>query len=146
MLYILELCARANGQVTAARAEGHLEKTNLSKTVPPRKRGFSRRVAGYEPAMVRANVIRSNSCVRIALKLIIACSIPHAVAACQDWASRLFEMMAEDRDHQLADYQMFMEAGAHFLRNIWQWNSSAVSAQLQARVRSRSRSSAAFQE
>ena len=59
----------------------------------------------------------------------MARSIPDAMAACQDWASRLFEMMAEDRDHQLADYQMFAEAGAHFLWNIWQLNSSAVSAQ-----------------
>ena len=66
------------------------------------------------------------------------------VAAYQGWAIRLFEMMAEDRDHQLADYQMFMEAGAHFPLNIWQCNSSAVSAQLQGAGAVPLASSAAF--
>jgi hypothetical protein len=37
-------------------------------------------------------------------------------------------MMAEDRSHVLFDYQMFTEAGAHFLWNSWQLNSSAISA------------------
>ena len=63
-----------------------------------------------------------------ASKLTMAGSVPDAVTACQAWASRRFEMMAEDRDHLLADYQMFTEAGAHFLWNSWQLNSSAVSA------------------
>jgi len=53
-----------------------------------------------------------------ASKLTMAHSIPDAVTACQDWASRRFEMMAEDRDHLFADYQMFTEAGAHFLWNM----------------------------
>jgi hypothetical protein len=64
-----------------------------------------------------------------ASKFTMARSIPDAVTACQDWASWRFEMMAEDRDHLLADYQMFTEAGAHFLWNSWQLNSSAVSAE-----------------
>ena len=41
----------------------------------------------------------------LASKLTIARSIPDAVGACQDWASRRFEMMAEDRYHLLADYR-----------------------------------------
>jgi hypothetical protein len=81
-----------------------------------------------------------------ASKLTVARSIPEAVAACQDWASRRFEMMAEDRDHLFADYQVFMEAGAHFLWNIWQWNSSAVSAQLQGAGAAPLASSAASQK
>ena len=63
-----------------------------------------------------------------ASKLTMARSIPDAMTASQDWASRRLEMMAEDRDHLIADYQMFTEAGAHFLWNSWQLNSSAVSA------------------
>jgi hypothetical protein len=55
-------------------------------------------------------------------------------------------MMAEDRDHLLADYQVFMEAGAHFLWNVWQLNSSAVSAQLQGAGTAPLASAAAFQE
>ena len=65
---------------------------------------------------------------KFASKLTMAGSVPDAVTACQAWASRRFEMMAEDRDHLLADYQMFTEAGAHFLWNSWQLNSSAISA------------------
>ena len=63
-----------------------------------------------------------------ASKLTMTRSIPDAMTACQDLGSRPFEMMAEDRDHLFADYQMFAEAGAHFLWNSWQLNSSAVSA------------------
>jgi len=81
----------------------------------------------------------------LASKLTTARSIPDAVAACQDWAGRRFEMMAEDRDHLLADYQVFMEAGAHFLWNVWQLNSPAVSAQLQG-VGAAPLASTAFQE
>ncbi len=62
-------------------------------------------------------------------QLTMARSVPDAVTACQAWASRRFKMMAEDRDHLLADYQMFTEAGAHFLWNVWQSSNSAVSAQ-----------------
>ncbi len=36
-----------------------------------------------------------------ASQLTMARSIPDAVAACQAWASRRFEMTAEDRDHCL---------------------------------------------
>lgn len=82
----------------------------------------------------------------LASKLTTARSIPDAVAACQDWAGRRFEMMAEDRDHLLADYQLFMEAGAQFLWNVWQLNSCAVSAQLQGTGAAPLASAAAFQE
>jgi hypothetical protein len=41
-------------------------------------------------------------------------SIPDAVAACQEWTSRRFEMMATDGTRLLADSQKIMEA-ARFL-------------------------------
>jgi hypothetical protein len=44
-------------------------------------------------------------------------SIPDAVAACQEWTSRQFEMMADDGIHLLADSQKVVETGARFLSN-----------------------------
>jgi hypothetical protein len=53
------------------------------------------------------------------------------LTACRVEARRQFEMMAEDRSHVLLfDYQMFTEAGVHFLWNSWQLNSCAISAAL----------------
>jgi Phasin protein len=50
-----------------------------------------------------------------ATKLTAARSIPEAMAVCQEWTSRRFEMMAEDGKHLLADSQKFMEAAARFM-------------------------------
>jgi len=62
-----------------------------------------------------------------ASKLTAARSIPDAMTACQEWANRRFEMMAEDREHLLSDCQKFTETGAHLLWNGWQSKSSGVS-------------------
>ena len=48
-------------------------------------------------------------------KLTAARSIPEAMATCQEWTSRRFEMMAEDGKHLLADTQKFMEAVARLM-------------------------------
>ena len=50
-------------------------------------------------------------------KLTAARSIPEAMAAYQEWASRRFEMMAEDGKHLFADAQKFMEAATRLLPN-----------------------------
>jgi Phasin protein len=42
-------------------------------------------------------------------------SIPDAVAACQEWTGRRFEMMVDDSKHLLTDSQKVMERGARFL-------------------------------
>jgi len=60
-------------------------------------------------------------------KLTAARSIPDAMTAWQEWASRRFEMMAEDRKHLLTDYQMFTETGARLLSKCWLANGSATS-------------------
>ncbi len=60
-------------------------------------------------------------------KLAAARSIPDAMTAYQEWAGRQFEMIAEDRKHPLADYQMLTETGAHRLWNGRQSKSSGVS-------------------
>ncbi len=52
-------------------------------------------------------------------KLTAARSIPDALAACQEWGSRRFELMAEDGKHLAADTQKFMEAGARLLATGW---------------------------
>jgi hypothetical protein len=52
-----------------------------------------------------------------ASKLTAARSIPETMAACQEWTSRRFEMMAEDGKHLLADTQKFMEVGTRLLSN-----------------------------
>lgn len=69
----------------------------------------------------------ANLASEFASKLTAARSIPDAMTACQEWANRRFEMMAEDREHMLSDCQKFTETGAHLLWNGWQSKSSGVS-------------------
>ena len=57
----------------------------------------------------------TNLASEFASKLTAARSIPEAMAAYQEWASRRFEMMAEDGKHLLADTQKFMEAATRLL-------------------------------
>ncbi|MGA2313191.1 MAG: phasin family protein [Xanthobacteraceae bacterium] len=59
----------------------------------------------------------ANLASELAAKLTAARSIPDAMAAYQEWASRRFEMMAEDGKHLLADTQKIMEAATHLLPN-----------------------------
>jgi hypothetical protein len=42
-------------------------------------------------------------------------SIPDAMAACREWTSRRFEMMAEEGNHLLAESRKVVETGARFL-------------------------------
>jgi hypothetical protein len=44
-------------------------------------------------------------------------SIPDAVAACQEWTSRRFDMLVDDNKHLLAHSQKVMKAGALLLPN-----------------------------
>ena len=62
----------------------------------------------FDRAQAEANLASE-----LASKLTAARSIPDAMAAYQEWASRRFEMMAEDGKHLLADTQKFMEAATH---------------------------------
>ena len=57
----------------------------------------------------------ANIASEFASKLTAARSIPEAMATCQEWTSRRFEMMAEDGKHLLADTQKFMEAVARLM-------------------------------
>ena len=66
----------------------------------------------FDRAQAEANLASE-----LASKLTAARSIPDAMAAYQEWASRRFEMMAEDGKHLLADTQKFMEAATHLLPN-----------------------------
>ena len=59
----------------------------------------------------------TNLASEFASKLTAARSIPEAMAAYQEWASRRFEMMAEDGKHLFADAQKFMEAATRLLPN-----------------------------
>ena len=59
----------------------------------------------------------ANLASEFASKLTAARSIPEAMATCQEWTSRRFEMMAEDGKHLLADTQKFMEAVARVMPN-----------------------------
>jgi len=59
----------------------------------------------------------ANLASELASKLTAARSIPDATAAYQEWASRRFEMMAEDGKHLLADTQKLTEAATHLLPN-----------------------------
>lgn len=54
-----------------------------------------------------------------ASKLTSVRSLPEAMAACQEWTTRWFEMMAEDSKHLLADAQKFMGTSARFMPNGW---------------------------
>ena len=64
----------------------------------------------FDRAQSEANVASE-----FASKLTAARSIPEAMATCQEWTSRRFEMMAEDGKHLLADTQKFMEAVARLM-------------------------------
>ena len=64
----------------------------------------------FDRAQSEANVASE-----FASKLTGARSIPEAMATCQEWTSRRFEMMAEDGKHLLADTQKFMEAVARLM-------------------------------
>ncbi len=59
----------------------------------------------------------ANLASELASKLTAARSFPEAIAACQEWTSRRFEMIAEDRKRLLVDTQNFMKTGARFLSN-----------------------------
>ena len=59
----------------------------------------------------------TNLASEFASKLTAARSIPEAMAAYQEWASRRFEMMAEDGKPLFADAQKFMEAATRLLPN-----------------------------
>ena len=48
-------------------------------------------------------------------KVVMARSIPDAMTACQEWANRRFEMMAEDGKRLFADGQKFIEASTRLL-------------------------------
>ncbi len=52
-------------------------------------------------------------------KMSTARSLPEAMSACQDYAKRWFEMMAEDGEHLLADSKALMETGARLMSNGW---------------------------
>lgn len=54
-----------------------------------------------------------------ASKLTAARSIPEAIAACQEWTTRRFELIADDGKRLLADTQKFMETGARLLSSGW---------------------------
>lgn len=71
--------------------------------------------------------LEANLASEFASKMTAARSIPDAMTACEEWASRRFEMMAEDRKHLLADYQTFTETGARLLLNGWLSKRSEVS-------------------
>jgi hypothetical protein len=64
--------------------------------------------------------VEANSVSEFASKLTASRSIPDAMTACQEWANRCLEMMAEDRKHVLDDYQRFAETGARLLATGWQ--------------------------
>ncbi len=66
----------------------------------------------FDRAQAEANLASE-----LASKLTATRSIPDAMAAYQEWASRRFEIMAEDGKHLLADIQKFMEATTHLLPN-----------------------------
>ena len=59
----------------------------------------------------------ANLASELASKLTAARSIPDVMAAYQEWASRRFEMMAEDGKHLLADTPKLTEAATHLLPN-----------------------------
>jgi hypothetical protein len=61
-------------------------------------------------------------------KVMAARSIPDAMTACQEWANRRFEMMAEDGKRLLADGQKFIESGTRMLSNGFSGNGRGVSA------------------
>src|SRR5262249_35250237 len=52
-----------------------------------------------------------------ASKLSSARTIPDAMAVSRDWATRYFQMLAEDGKHFADDTRKFMETGARFFTN-----------------------------
>jgi hypothetical protein len=52
-------------------------------------------------------------------KLTGAHSVPEATAACQEWTTRRFELMAEDGKRLLADTQKFLERNARLWFDGW---------------------------
>lgn len=50
-------------------------------------------------------------------KLTAARSLPDAATACQEWASKRMDMLAEDGRRVVADNQKFIEASARFFSN-----------------------------
>jgi hypothetical protein len=48
-------------------------------------------------------------------KVMVARSVPDAMTAYQEWASRQLEMTAEDAKHLFADGQKFIEAGTRLM-------------------------------
>jgi hypothetical protein len=64
----------------------------------------------FDRAQAEANLASE-----FAAKLTAARSIPEAMAACQEWTGRRFEIMAEDGKRLLADTQKFMEAAARLM-------------------------------
>ena len=61
----------------------------------------------------------ANLASEFATKLTAARSVPDAMAACQEWTSQRFEMMAEDGKHFLLDSQKFMETGPRLMSSGW---------------------------
>ena len=68
----------------------------------------------FERAQSEANLASE-----FASKLTAARSIPEAIAACQEWTTRRFELIADDGKRLLADTQKFMETGARLLSSGW---------------------------
>jgi hypothetical protein len=59
----------------------------------------------------------ANLASEFASKLTAARSIPDAMTAYQEWASRRFEMVTEDTKHIFDDVQKFMHTSAQLLAN-----------------------------
>ncbi|MGA8653702.1 MAG: hypothetical protein ACLP19_28275 [Xanthobacteraceae bacterium] len=72
--------------------------------------------------------LEANVASELGSKLTASRSIPDAMTAWQEWATRRFEMMAEDRKHLLTDCQIFTETGARLLSKGWLQNGSGKSA------------------
>ncbi len=69
----------------------------------------------------------ANLASELASHLTSARSVPDAMATCQAWSSRRFQMMTEDGQHLVSDAQKLAETGARLLSNGWQSQSSSVS-------------------
>jgi hypothetical protein len=62
-----------------------------------------------------------------ASKLSTTRTIPDAVAVSRDWATRYFQMLAEDGQHLADDTRKFMETGARFFSNGFERPAAAAS-------------------
>ena len=65
----------------------------------------------FDRAQSEANLLR------VYLQIDSSAFYPGSDGGCQEWASRRFEMMAEDGKHLFADAQKFMEAATRLLPN-----------------------------